>query len=251
MKGLRVLVTGASSGIGAELAAIASNSGANVVGVSRRKCDSDLFESIQLDLEEYASQDVLRKLGRFDVVIANAGRGNSCMPLMLNESEIDKMISANVKTALNTFQGTVDEMIEHRNGEYIFVGSILGRVPYAPWRCAYSASKAALAALVSGWRMELHETGISVRLFNPGLTITEFQSSANPEAIPFPPLNPRTKQFPSAIPQSPKEVATAILETVGTNIHESYSRPEIAEWMGAYYAELANGTDTIGDLLRL
>lgn len=244
------MVTGSSSGIGAEIASIATNLGASVVGVSRRAPMSELFQSNKLDLESSDSILELKKLGRFDVVIANAGRGNTCMPLSINESEIDVMISANVKTAVNSFLGTVDKMIANKSGEFIFVGSILGRIPYAPWRCAYSASKAALAALVCGWRMELASYGINVRLFNPGLTMTEFQACANPNSISLPTLGPKAKELPSANPQTANEVALAILETVGTSSHEAYPTEEIGKSVEMYYSHLSQGTDPIVDFLK-
>ncbi len=249
LNGKRVLITGVSSGIGNALAKKCIQESAEVVGISRRETHLIGLNHLKLDLESNQSVEMLKQMDAFDIVVANAGRGNTRMPSEINETEINNMIKANVMTAVNTFLGTISAMQKRKAGQFVFVGSILGRIPYAPWRCAYSASKAALSALVCGWRMETEPIGIKVKMFNPGLTLTEFQATANPNEVAFANLNPKSKSFPSSQAQSADEIADLIIQCFESENQEFYSRNETAEWVANYYSELANGKDNISDLL--
>jgi short-subunit dehydrogenase len=253
--GKRILITGASSGIGAALAMTAVGQDATVVGVARRddrllevaERAGQLFTPIVCDLEQTSAVDRIRSLGHFDCVIANAGRGSTIMPLDLNHESLDAMMHANVYTAMHTLHGALPNA--QRGDIFVFVGSILGRIPYAPWRSAYNASKAALAALIVGWRQELYRRGIRVLLVNPGLTKTEFQSTANPESIKLPELHSDSRRFPSMVPQTPDEVAMQIMTAIESDHDEAYTRAETARWVAEYYSELASGRDSVRNLL--
>lgn len=251
------MVTGASSGIGEALARLLVAEGHEVTAVARRaarleRLQNELGERlipVICDLESQTSVNRLRRLSRQDVVVVNAGRGLTRMPLETSPEDVASMISANVVTAMNTFQALLPAMLEAGQGHFIFIGSILGRVPYAPWRAAYSASKAALLALVAGYRQELSATGIALSVVNPGLTTTEFQQAANPGSISTPRLSTRAASFPSAQRQSAEQVATHIAKVIDSRKDEAYTRQETANWMAEYYAGLAQGEDSIRDLL--
>lgn len=252
----RILITGASSGIGEALARIAVEQGASVVGVARREDRLHAlaeilgrqFTPVVCDLEDRRAVDTIRSLEHFDCVIANAGRGSTIMPLDLNLESLEAMMRANVYSALHTLQGAMPNA--QRGDTFLFVGSILGRIPYAPWRSAYNASKAALAALIVGWRQELYLRGVRVLLVNPGLTKTEFQSTANPESMTLPNLHVDSTQYPSMKPQTSDEVAHKIIEAIESDRDEVYTRQETARWVAKYYSELSDGRDTVRHLLE-
>lgn len=257
LAGLRVLITGASSGIGEALTQACVVYGCEVVGIARRGDRlanlrdrmGTAFTPVKLDLSEPGAASAIRSLGRFDIVVSNAGRGLTVMPLATRREDIQDMMKANVYTAIAVVEGTVQEMVSHGKGLIVVVGSILGRVPYAPWRAAYSASKAALAALVAGWRQELAPHGIGVTLVNPGLTTTEFQAKANPNKAPIPSLGPQADSIPSSVAQTPDEVANKIIEAMISPRDEVYTREEIASWMVDVFASLARGEDPLKSLL--
>src|SRR5581483_4738097 len=253
----RILITGASSGIGEALARLAVQNEYAVVGLARRKHRlEDLrdqlgprFEPCAADLELPESETLIRSLGRFDAVVANAGRGSTIMPLDLETRHIHDMVQANVITVMHTLRGALPEMMSAGKGTILIVGSILGRVPYAPWRAAYSAAKAALLSLAASCRQQLLPLGIQVCVVNPGLTDTEFQQTANPEGKPLPPLNFGRSPSPGAIPQTSAQVAETIFNVLENPRDEAYTREEIATVMADRYVALSNGTDPIRGLL--
>lgn len=252
----QILITGASSGIGYALSMLCASEGANVIGLARsennlkeiKKIYESNFDFVLADLESKKSVNAIRSLNRFDIVVCNAGRGLTKMPLETTEEDILKMIQVNLFSAMRTVEGALPKMLEHGHGQIIVVGSILGRVPYAPWRAAYSAAKAALLAVAVGWRQELEPKGISVTVVNPGLTSTGFQSSANPHNKPMPSGWEKLKTLPSSQAQTAEEVAEIIVETMLNPKDEIYTRTEIAAWMAHYFAQLSEGKDILKDL---
>jgi short-subunit dehydrogenase len=252
LPGKRILITGAASGIGQEACRLAVLAGAEVVGVSRRGDRlqefaaeiGNRFTPLSLDLELASSAEAIGECGRFDAAICNAGRGCTRMPLETDFPLLEVMMRANVLTAMNTVAGVLPPMREHGAGVLVVVGSILARAPTAPWRAAYSASKAALAALVAGWRQQLVPEGIAVKLVCPGLTATEFQSVANPTGIELPKLS-----APFMTPQTAKEVAEIVLDSAYSECDEVYTRPESAEWISGVYSSLAAGVDPLKNVL--
>lgn len=109
------------------------------------------------------------------------------------------------------------------------VSSMLGRLPLAPIRSAYSASKHALNALTGSLRMELRDTfpGITVSSVHPGVVATEFGLGA---------LHGGTdsRQMPGA--QSPEEVAEVIAELIEHPRADVYTRPGARQIVAGYYA---------------
>ncbi len=207
------------------------------------------LETVALDMELAESVEYLASAETFDVAIANVGRGLTVMPCKTTYADIDSMMRVNLLSAMNTVAGCSPAMVAARKGTIVLVGSILGRIPYAPWRAAYNAAKAALAAMAVGWRQELSREGVRVLLFNPGLTSTDFQSSANPKHIATPQLEGRARSFPSVRAQSADEVAHLLLDAVRGDSDEVYTRAETAEWVAEYYAAIARGNDSVGNLL--
>lgn len=257
LAGYGMVVTGASSGIGEATVRLAVKHGAKVTGVARRKERleelqqqlGNLFDFLAVDLEKSSSVQQLMKLGNQDILICCAGRGLTKMPIETKPENIAEMMCANVDTVIHTLQAFVSRMSIAKHGHIIVVGSILGRIPYAPWRCAYSASKAALSVLVAGVRQELRKDNIHISLVNPGLVRTEFQKVANPTNLEMPSLIETAQDFPSMNAQTPDEVARVIIELIHHPKDEVYTRPEIAEWVTDYYRDLSAGNDTISNVL--
>ncbi|MDB4948619.1 MAG: short-chain dehydrogenase/reductase [Gemmatimonadetes bacterium] len=152
-----VVITGGSGGIGAEVARRLGARGHALVLAARRqdalKAVADGIggdvHTVVADVTDRAQverirDEALRRFGRVDVWINNAGRGIARTVLELTDADVDDMIATNVKSALYGMQAIVPHFQQRGRGHLINVSSFLGRVPMASIRSAYSASKAAL-----------------------------------------------------------------------------------------------------------
>ena len=235
-----VVVTGASSGIGAVLAEQLGARGARVVLVARRErelrevaarigeratvCVADVTERAAVD---GVVKHTLSQLGQLDVWVNNAGRGISRLVSELNDADFDEMMLVNVKSALYGMQAVLPHFRARRSGQIINVSSMLGRVPMAPVRSAYSAAKHALNALTANLRMELSEfPEIHVTAVHPGVVATEFGLRALHGGFD-------SRTLPGA--QTPEEVAAVIVETIERPRADVYTRPEARQLVLGYY----------------
>lgn len=240
MKDRVVVVTGASAGIGAALARQLGAAGARTVLVARRareleevaaRCGEAL--AVVADVTRRAEherilREALARFGRVDAWVSNAGRGITKSVSELSDEDFDEMMLVNVKSALYGIQAVLPHLRERGTGHLVNVSSMLGRVPFAPQRSAYSASKAALNSLTANLRMELASThpGIHVTAVHPGVVATEFGLNALHGGLD-------SRSFPGA--QSAEEVASVVLETLRHPKADVYTRPEARELVAGYY----------------
>jgi hypothetical protein len=178
-----VLITGASSGIGAACAAAFAKAGARLVLCARRRdrleaIAGDLDTEVELlELDVRDRQSVTAALGErddVDVLVNNAGLASGFAPLHTAEpDDWDRMIDTNVKGVLNVIHAVVPGMVERGRGHVINLGSIAGAETY-PNGAVYCATKAALDRITTGLRMDLLGTGVRVSSVDPGLVETEF-----------------------------------------------------------------------------
>lgn len=178
--GSNIFLTGASSGIGAALAAELTRRGARVAGVSRRPA-CHVAVSITADLtvpldRARAASEALSALGRIDILINNAGAGAYSPSWQTPMEDMRRMFELNLFAAVDFAQRFVPAMRERRAGQVVNVASIASKVTL-PWFTLYSASKAALESFSRGLRMELQNDGIGVTLVCPGYVKTAFQAS--------------------------------------------------------------------------
>ena len=178
--------------------------------------------------------ETLSRFGRIDVWINNAGIGITRPPSQLTDQDIDAMIQANVKSALYGVQEVLPHFKERNAGHIINVSSLLGRIPFAMIRSAYSGAKHFLNALTAMLREELREShpGIQVSLVSPGVVRTDFGLNAMHGG-------PDSRQFPGS--QSAEEVAAVIAQVIATRAPDVYTLPGARERVAAYYASI--GTD--------
>jgi hypothetical protein len=195
--GPKVFLTGASSGIGAALAARYAREGA-VLGLCARRLASTqaLLESLGAEGACYpvdvtdassvqaASADFIRRFGTPDIVIANAGVGAGT----LTENPEDlavfrKIMDTNVLGMVVTFQPFVEPMRARARGTLVGIASVAG-FRGLPGGGAYSASKSAAITYLESLRVELHGSGISVVTICPGYIRTPM-TAANRYRMPF------------------------------------------------------------------
>lgn len=192
----RVVITGASSGIGAALARLYAARGATVALIARRR---DLLENVAatlpsaavyaLDVRDaaalaHAASDFIARHGIPDVVIAGAGVSVGTLPERAKDlAAFREVIDTNVTGMANTFQPFVSAMRGRGGGALAGIASVAG-IRGLPGAGAYSASKAAAIAYLESLRVELRASGVKVITICPGFVATPM-TAKNPYRMPF------------------------------------------------------------------
>jgi short-subunit dehydrogenase len=208
-----LIVTGASSGIGAGLARAAAREGYRIAIVARRaERLEEVAQSIRsdggkvvavagdvtaADLPARIVAAALNSFGRIDVVVNNAGRGAFGPLLDQTEAAIEAQWRLNVLAPLRISRIALPHL-EATRGQLVFLGSGIARVPL-PNYGAYALAKAAVRAAAIQLRRELRARGIAVTYVDPGLVASEFHVATGTR---------RSNEVPAA---SPERIARAIL----------------------------------------
>ena len=238
-----VVITGASTGIGAATAQLLARAGASVALIARRESAlRDMAErcgpnALPIVADMTVRADVRRAVAaaieRFqaiDVWVNNAGQGITRQPSELTDEDIDDMMRVNVKSALYGMQEVLPHFKARGRGQVINVSSMLGRVPLAVFRSAYNGSKHFLNALTANFREELTATypDIQFSLVSPGVVHTDFGLRARHGGID-------SRSLPG---QTPEAVAEVIAATIRTRKPDVYTRPGSRQMVLDYYASL-------------
>ena len=183
-----VLITGASSGIGLELARLFARDGNNLVLVARREellnkiageLNSDFgveVEVITKDLTLGKSSDEIfmqLKDREIDIVVNNAGFGAVGPFSELDYKRQVDMIKLNVTALTSLTRLFIPRMVERNSGGILNVGSLAGFQP-GPYATIYYATKAFVLSFTEGLKEELKNTNIKITCLSPGPTNTEF-----------------------------------------------------------------------------
>jgi NAD(P)-dependent dehydrogenase (short-subunit alcohol dehydrogenase family) len=188
-----VLITGAKGGLGSNVTDAFLAAGALVVGSSRAITDSDFsnprFTAIAADLtDSQAAQklanSVIRRFQRIDALVHVMGGFAGGQPIPeTDDATWDKMMSLNLKSAVNIFRAVIPHMHRAGRGSIVVIGSRQAAEP-SPGLSAYNASKAALASLVRTAGLENKGAGITANVILPSTMNTEANRKANPAADP-------------------------------------------------------------------
>lgn len=237
-----VVVTGASSGIGAALAELLAARGDSVVLVARRehalgevagRCGERALAVVTdvtyRDNVRRVVNEALARFGRIDVWVNNAGQGITRPPSQLTDEDIDEMIRVNVKSALYGIQEVLPHFTGRGDGHIINVSSMLGRVPHAVMRSAYNGAKHFLNALTANFRAEFEpkHPGIQFSLVSPGVVRTDFGLQARHGG-------PDSRQLPGS--QSAEEVAKVIAGVIDSRKPDVYTRTGAREMVVKYFS---------------
>jgi short-subunit dehydrogenase len=156
--------------------------------------------------------------------------------LDLTDADFDEMMAVNTKSALYGMQAIVPHFKERGEGHLINVSSALGRIPFASYRSAYSAAKAALNSLTTNLRMDLRAEYplIHVSVVMPPMVSTDFARNA----LHGTPMSPGGFR-PGSEGQTPEQVAAAMVDLIDHPKPELYTNPGQAETVAHYYADVA------------
>jgi uncharacterized protein len=215
MRNKVVVITGASSGIGAVLAVRAARQGARVVLAARRKdrlaevaaaamiafhslpedetaahtvpadappCLTVRCDVTDRDEAEELIRSTVRTYGRIDVLVNNAGRGHMSSFEDTTDAMIESMFRVNVYALWHTIRPALPIMRKQGNGHIINVSSIAGKIGF-PYNSAYVAAKHAVVGLTHALRLELLETGIHATVVCPAGVLTEWAEATEGGAI--------------------------------------------------------------------
>ena len=244
MAGKVVVITGASSGIGAALAELLAARGDSLLLVARRaealaavvaKCN-ERTHPLVADMTRRAEvrrtvSAALERFGQVDVWVNNVGQGITRPPSQLTDEDVDEMMRLNVKTALYGCQEILPHFIAREQGHVINISSMLGRVPFAVHRSAYNGAKHFLSALTANFRAELQQQhpGIQFSLVSPGVVRTEFGHNALHGG-------PDSWQLPDS--QSAEDAAAVIAGVIDSRRPDVYTRAGSHDRVVAYFDAL-------------
>jgi NADP-dependent 3-hydroxy acid dehydrogenase YdfG len=180
LDGKVALVTGASGGIGAAVARKLHDAGASVGLLSRHGDDLGLERGLGItcdvrdrDAVANATEAVVERFGRLDIVIANAGVGSYGPFLELDPEEVEAMIDINLKGTLYTAAATLPHLIDSGEGDFLSLASVAGLRGF-PGESVYNASKFGQVGFTRSLDHELRERGVRATCICPGGVNTNF-----------------------------------------------------------------------------
>ena len=194
-----VVVTGASGGIGSEIARTFAKNGWNV-GIMYFNSENEAVK-LENELKSYGSSTYCRKcnirdiedvkmffslateeLGEIDALVNNAGVALQKLFTEVTDEEVENIFEVNVKGAFNCTKAVLPSMINRKNGRIVNISSMWG-ICGASCEVHYSASKAALIGFTKALAKEVGPSSINVNCVAPGLIDTKMNSKINEDDI--------------------------------------------------------------------
>jgi short-subunit dehydrogenase len=231
----RVLVTGATGGIGQAIARAFASRAATLLLTGRRAevleplADEVGGRAMSVDLSSREEVDrLLGEAGDVDVLVANAGLPASGVLTDLTQEQIDRMVEVNLRAPIALARGLAPAMVQRRAGHMVFISSLSGKAA-SPATSIYSATKFGLRGFALGIREDLRAHGVGVSVILPGF-IREAGMFADARV-----------ELPRGIgTRSPEEVAEAVIRAIQRNRAELEVAP-VGLRLGASFAGLAPG----------
>jgi NADP-dependent 3-hydroxy acid dehydrogenase YdfG len=236
INGKVVVITGASSGLGAETARHLARQGAKVIlGARRLDRLTALASELGLDAKAIVQTDVTDRAqvkalvdravelhGRIDVLLNNAGLMPSSMLEKLMVDEWDRMIDVNIKGVLYGIAAALPHMQSQKSGQIVNVSSVAGH-KVGPGGAVYAGTKWAVRAISQGLRQEVKPWNIRTTIVSPGAVATELIDTITDQDV----AAGMAKVYEDAIPASSfaRVVAFAIAQPDDVDINEVLFRP--------------------------
>ena len=185
----RVLITGASSGIGRALALELAKQNARLALVARRESELEVLaqeirslggeatfavaDIAERQEAERACHKLSEAFGGIDLLVNNAGYGHHRRFLDWDVDDMERMMRVNYLGSLYVTKALVPQMVQRREGWLVFIASVAGKIA-PPDESAYAASKFAMVGLAESISLELEEHGIHTLTVCPGAIRTPF-----------------------------------------------------------------------------
>jgi 3-oxoacyl-[acyl-carrier protein] reductase len=221
LSGKIAVVTGGSRGIGRATAATLAARGAHVVinyvsgeeaaretvtDIERAggKAEAERCDVSSFDQAENFVAGVAKRLGKLDILVANAGISIDNLLLRVKEEDLDRTFAVNVKGAIACARAATKSMMRAKSGRIVFVSSVVGEMGNAG-QVAYAASKAALLGITKSLSREYASRNITVNAVTPGYVDTDMTRALTDE---------QRKAMLNVVPlgrtAQPSEIAAAI-----------------------------------------
>ena len=189
LTGKVTLVTGASRGIGRQIALTLAGYGATVIVnyngsaakaeevVNEITANGGMAESMQCSVSDFEKSKemidgIVKKYGRLDILVNNAGITRDGLLMKMSEEDFDAVLNTNLKGAFNCMRHVARQMVKQRGGRIINISSVSGVMGNAG-QVNYSASKAGIIGMTKSAARELASRGITVNAVAPGFVNTE------------------------------------------------------------------------------
>ena len=172
------IITGASTGIGLELAKLAVADGYEVLGAADTPFAEDLgIETLEVDLSTFEGVDELlaRAGGRpVDLLCANAGHGLGHAFLDQSPADWKHVVDTNITGTIYLLQKVLPDMVARNDGKVLVTGSVAGYIP-GSFQAVYNSSKSFVDMFMAALRNELKDAdGVTLSTLMPGPVDTEF-----------------------------------------------------------------------------
>ena len=219
LKGKVAVVTGASRGIGLEIAKTLAAQGARVAVISTQErpeiaeqiaqetgSEAKSFACDVSDADQVAAtfKAILEAFGQVDILVNNAGITRDGLMMRMKDADLDDVIRTNLRSAFLCTRAVARHMMGRRSGRIVNMASING-IRAQAGQANYAASKAGIIGLTKTNAMEFAARGITVNAVAPGFIGTDMTAKIAPEAL---------EKYKNAIPVQrigePKDVANAV-----------------------------------------
>lgn len=221
LSGKVALVTGASRGIGKEIALTLAQYGATVIVnyngseekakqvVAEIEAAGGTAEAVQCSVSDFEAcgemiQNALTQYGHIDILVNNAGITKDNLVMKISEEDFDAVINTNLKGSFNTIKHMYRAFLKQKSGRIINMASVSGLLGN-PGQANYSASKAGVVGLTKSVARELASRGITVNAVAPGYIdtdMTQAMSDSAKEAV--------LSQIPLKRVGTPKDIAETV-----------------------------------------
>ncbi|MDJ0638218.1 MAG: 3-oxoacyl-[acyl-carrier-protein] reductase [Paracoccaceae bacterium] len=218
LTGKAALITGASGGIGAEIARVLHAAGATV-GISGTRVEplealaGKLGERVHVlpcnlgdaDAVEALPKTAIEAMGSVDILVNNAGITRDNLFMRMSAEEWDEVLTVNLRSAMILSKGVLRGMMKARWGRIVNISSVVGATGN-PGQANYAASKAGLVGMSKSLAYEVASRGITVNAVAPGFITTAMTDKLTDDQ-----KTAILAQVPAGRMGDPREIASAVL----------------------------------------